>query len=347
MSLPGKIAAHIIQNRIFRHILFWGISFYYLLHFFLLGSDIGRIDIIYTAVFHLPLVAGVYANLLYGMPVFLRRRRYPAYAAFIVVLLGLTVIANRLLFNYVIDFLAPGYFFVSDLSWQELLEFEVVYIGLTMLIRLSGAWFALQESRNRLIRMEKEKAATELAFLKGQINPHFLFNSLNNIYGLVLKKDSMAPSSLLKLSSVMRYMIYESNGDRVPLEKEIAYIEDYIELQRLRVPDASGIVFDVEGDAAGRFVAPLVFVVFIENAFKHGGGHSIYVGLRIHGDRVELQVTNGKVAIDDVDPPQFSGLGIANVRRRLDLLYPDKYGLTVEDRPSSYTVHLHIPFIYQ
>jgi sensor histidine kinase YesM len=338
----------VVQNRICRHILFWVVSFYYLLHFFLIGNEVGTIDYIYTVVFHLPLMVGVYANLCFGMPVLLGRKRYWQYCVFLMLLLLVTVVANRVLFDYVIDYLAPGYFFVSDLSWYELLQFEVVYVGLTLLISLSGSWFALQESRNRLVRLEKEKIDAELSFLKGQINPHFLFNSLNNIYSLVLKKDAYASVNLLKLSSVMRYMIYESNGDFVALDKEIAYISDYIELQRLRVREQSGIRFHVEGGVVGRKVAPLVFIVFIENAFKHGGvasGYEVDIFFNVAGDRLLLCVENVKGIVDEVVSGEYKGLGIANVRRRLDLIYPERYALTIEDGAERYRVELAIPLL--
>lgn len=345
-----RLFSSIVQNRVCRHILFWSVSFYYLLHFFVLSNEIARIDYIYTLVFHLPLIGGVYANLLFGMPVLLSRKRYLGYLGFLAGVLIVAAGANRLLFDYVIDYLAPGYFFVSDLSWHELLEFEAVYIGLTLLIRLSGSWFALQESSRRMMRLEKEKIDAELSFLKGQINPHFLFNSLNNIYGLVLRKDAGASASLLKLSSVLRYMIYESNEVLVPLEKEIAYISDYIELQRLRVRDQSGIQWAVEGQAGGQFVAPLIIIVFVENAFKHGGGgdgYTVDILLRINGDRLQLFVSNGKRPADDVEIPFYKGLGIVNVKRRLDLLYPERYSLTIEDREASYAVELDIPLLKQ
>ena len=204
-----------------QHILFWAVSYYYLIHSFSITNNIEKIDYIYTAVFHFTIILGVYANLYFLIPRFLGKKRYWQYALFFAVLLAITAQLNIFIFNYAIDYLLPGYFFVANFSFLQLVQFGFVYLGLTSLIKLSKAWFRLQESKSVLIRLEKEKAGTELLFLKSQINPHFLFNSLNNIYSLALKKDPLTPQTLLRLSEVMRYMIYESATDLVPLKKEI------------------------------------------------------------------------------------------------------------------------------
>ena len=347
MRIQRSIILRLIRNRICQHILFWAFSYYYLLHYFLISKTIETIDYIYTGVFHLPLLAAVYTNLGVLIPRLFRPKKYFYYAALVLLLLAASVACNKLIFNNVIDYLAPNYFFVSDLNSWELLQFSTIYMGLTTLIRLSGAWFSLQESKRRLVNLEKERINSELSFLRSQLNPHFLFNSLNNIYSLVLKKDATAPASLLKLSSVMRYMIYESDGARVPLKKEMEYISDYVELQRLRVRSPSVIVFDIEGEIADQQIAPLIFIVFIENAFKHGVGTgsqptNLEIRFRIQKDRLQLIVINGKGLIDEVANAEPKGLGIDNVKKRLDLIYPGNYELLVVDGPDKYMITLDL-----
>jgi len=347
MRVLPAIIVRLIQNRICRHILFWAFSYYYLLHFFLISRTIETIDYIYTGVFHLPLLAAVYTNLGILIPRFLRAQKYFYYAALVLLLLAASVACNKLIFDHLIDYLAPNYFFVSDLNTWEILQFSSVYLGLTSLIRLSRAWFSLQESRSRLVYLEKEKINSELSFLRSQLNPHFLFNSLNNIYSLVLKKDATAPASLLKLSSVMRYMIYESDGARVPLKKEIEYISDYVELQRLRVRTPPVIGFDIEGEIVDQTIAPLIFIVFIENAFKHGvgtGSHptNVEIRLKVQRDRLRLIVVNGKGLLDEVAHADPKGLGIGNVKKRLDLIYPGHYDLRIDDGRDKYMITLDL-----
>jgi LytS/YehU family sensor histidine kinase len=293
-------------------------------------------------------VLAVYINGFVLIPRLLGRKKYLLYAVCVLALLTVTAQLNSFIFSYAIDFLLPGYFFVSNFSFWQLVQFGFAYLAITTLLKLSRAWFKLLESKNHLIKLEKEKANTELLFLKMQINPHFLFNSLNNIYSLALKKDAMAPNSILKLAEVMRYMIYESNENAVPLQKEINYINNYIDLQRLRTRDNASIVFNVMGDAECWYVAPLVLLVFIENGFKHGikgAIHESYVNILIQITDAQLQMTveNSKGVIDDIEKDTFRGLGLENVKRRLELLYPGKYELMISDTEEKYTAVLQLP----
>jgi sensor histidine kinase YesM len=333
--------SNVFQNRIVQHILFWSVSYYYLIHSFSITNNIEKIDYIYTGVFHITIVLAVYVNLYFLIPRLLGKRQYLLYALGVIALLAVTAQLNSFIFNYAIDFFLPDYFFVSSFTFWQLVQFGFVYVAITTLLKLSRAWF-------RLVELEKEKANTELLFLKMQVNPHFLFNSLNNIYSLALKKDTMAPDSILKMAQVMRYMIYESNEHVVPLQKELDYINNYIDLQRLRTRDNASIVLNITGEPENRYIAPLILVVFIENGFKHGIKATIHqsfvnILITITDDRLHMQVENSKGVTDDVEKDSFSGLGLENVKRRLELLYPGKYELTINDTEEKYTAVLQLP----
>lgn len=336
------------QNRILQHILFWCLSYYFLIHSFSITNNIETIDFIYTAVFHITIVLAVYINLYVLIPRLLGRKKYLFYALCVLALLAVTAQLNIFIYSYAIDFFLPDYFFVSNFSFLQLVQFGAVYLAITTLLKLSRAWFKLLESKNHLAKLEREKVNTELLFLKMQINPHFLFNSLNNIYSLALKKDAMAPGSILKLAEVMRYMIYESNEDLVPLQKEINYITNYIDLQRLRIRDNASITFEVTGDWENRYIAPLILLVFIENGFKHGIKATIYqsfvnISIHVSNELLHMTVENSKGVIDDVEKDTFRGLGLENVQRRLELLYPEKYELTITDTEEKYLAVLQLP----
>jgi len=337
----------LFQSRILKHVLFWCASYYYLIHFFSITNNIERIDFIYTGVFHVTIILGVYINLLVLIPRLLSKKRYLLYVLCIMALLAITAQLNIFIFSHAIDYFLPGYFFVSNFSFPELVQFGFVYFSVTTLLKLSGAWFRLLESKNHLIRLEQEKANTELLFLKMQINPHFLFNSLNNIYSLSLKKDAMTPDSILKLAEVMRYMIYESNEQQVPLQQEINYLKNYIDLQRLRIRDSASVVFELTGETQGWLIAPLILLVFIENAFKHGIKATIdqgfvHIRMCVTGDYLNMTVENSKGIIDEVENDTFRGLGLENVKKRLDLLYPKEHRLIITDAAEKYTVALQI-----
>ena len=340
----------LFRNRILQHILFWSISYYYLIHSFSITNNIERIDFIYTAVFHITIVLAVYVNLYVLIPRLLGRKKYLFYVLCVLALLAITAQLNIFIYSHAIDFFLPGYFFVSNFDFLQLVQFGAVYLAITTLLKLSRAWFKLLESKNHLAKLEREKANTELLFLKMQINPHFLFNSLNNIYSLALKKDTMAPDSILKLAEAMRYMIYESNENEVPLQKEINYLNNYIALQRLRIRNNESIVFEVTGSAEGWFIAPLILLVFIENGFKHGIKASIYqsfvnILIIVGNGHLHMTVENSKGVIDDVEKDSFRGLGLENVKRRLDLLYPGQYELTITDTEESYRTILQLPLM--
>lgn len=182
--------------------------------------------------------------------------------------------------------------------------------------------------------------------MKSQVNPHFFFNSLNSIYSLALKKDDRAPEVILKLSQLMRYMLYEVGEEKVALEKELELMKAYVELQRLRADDSTLIHFNIEGDIEGKLIAPLLFFPLVENSFKHGvKGTSnegfVTINLQIEGQNLSLKIANNKGETDDVEEGKFGGIGIENVKKRLKLIYPNSE-LIIEDKAESFKVEVKI-----
>ena len=211
-------------------------------------------------------------------------------------------------------------------------------------IKVINQWLR-SEQRNKEIANEKLKA--ELSFLKAQINPHFLFNTLNNIYSLASSQSEHTAPAVMKLSSIMRYVLSEARNDMVPLEKEILFTSHYIELQKMRLTDKTSIDFTIQGDPTGRQIAPLLLLPFVENAFKYGIStrerSPIRILLEIKKDSLYFSVVNHKHINTSLKLAENTGIGISNTRRRLDLLYEDRYTLTIDDKASEFTVHLNIP----
>lgn len=203
-------------------------------------------------------------------------------------------------------------------------------------------WLKTEQNRKET---ENEKLNTELSFLKSQINPHFFFNTLNNIYSLaVVKSDKTAPS-VMKLSQIMRYILTETQHDDVPLSKEVEFINNYIELQQVRLTDKVNVQFTVEGDVESLRIAPLLLIPFIENAFKYGVSTKeetrIHLSLKTNQQRISFQAENYIVSSPGQEPEK-TGIGINNVKRRLELLYPERHQLICEVRNQHYFVHLEI-----
>jgi hypothetical protein len=192
---------------------------------------------------------------------------------------------------------------------------------------------------------KEEKLNAEISFLKAQINPHFLFNTLNSIYSLTLTKDDHASDAVLHLSSMMRYTTSEADKQTVSLSKELDYIANYINLQRLRLPPRARVDYYVEGKTDGLAIAPLLLIPFVENAFKYGvnaeENSAIAINISVGHDRVTLHVHNRKVRVQ-LAQEDGTGLGLENTRRRLEMLYPGKHTLTVKDEPADFTIYLRL-----
>jgi sensor histidine kinase YesM len=197
----------------------------------------------------------------------------------------------------------------------------------------------------RLKQSEKEKLSAELLYFKAQINPHFLFNTLNTIYSLAIQKADNTAEAIVKLSGMMRFVISDASHDYVSLEKEIRYISDYIEFQKIRHGETVKVDYQTHNLLAGERIAPLLLMPFIENAFKFGINPEeesmIQIRISMSGMELHLFVYNRKVGILKGLDSQ-GGLGVENARRRLELLYPDKHHLLINDGEQDYTMDLFI-----
>ncbi|PXY39969.1 sensor histidine kinase [Flavobacterium cheongpyeongense] len=215
--------------------------------------------------------------------------------------------------------------------------------GHTALVYLLGVISSLLFAiSSRLQNVEKEKMKSELAFLKAQINPHFLFNTLNSIYALALKKDDKTPDAVIQLSELMRYIITNANDEVLDLSKEINYITNFVSLQKTRLGDTVSIDYKVNGNAFGKAITPLILISFIENAFKHGVNpdktSEICIAIDIHEKDLTLMVSNKKIFSVESE----TGIGLQNTIERLALLYPDRHQLKIEDSHDKYIVNLTI-----
>jgi LytS/YehU family sensor histidine kinase len=218
--------------------------------------------------------------------------------------------------------------------------FIVIFVGM---LRFAVDWFELEAKRKEV---ENEKLTAELNFLKAQINPHFLFNTLNNLYYLAYTKSDNTTEVIAKLSQMMRYMIYDSNHSKVQLSKEIEYMQNYISLERLRLNNQIPIIFELKGNTENVMIAPLIFITFLENAFKHGVSNNnpnawVNISIELVDGQCIYQVENSKLE-DKTEAHEKSGIGLQNVQRRLELSYPGKYQLMMEDKLDRYIVKLNL-----
>lgn len=287
------------------------------------------------------LIVIAYLNLQYFLPKYLLKKRYLAYfTAVILSVLGYLTVQS--LFDYYLYGYVVGPMRNSDLMESLSYNFfsTLWYLGLMLALKLSLDWYGQQLT---IQRINVEKLNAEVNFLRAQVNPHFLFNILNNLYALTLKKSELAPDVVLKLSEMMEYMLYDSTDEKVLLEKEVGYLSNYIELERLRFSGEAAIRLNINPALNGQEIAPFLLLPLIENAFKHGlGKQPDHSWLNVD---IGLEKSTLTVIIENTKPPAVNGgckggIGLDNLRKRLQLLYPDKHRLELEDRKNTFLAKL-------
>ena len=217
----------------------------------------------------------------------------------------------------------------------------LLMMGMNIGIKL---YFKQRGDRKRLEQLEKENLEQQLEYLKYQINPHFLMNTLNNIHALVDIDPEKSKQTILELSKMMRFVLYEGNKQVVPLDREIAFLQNYIQLMKLRYTDKVKITVDVPKNLPNKEVPPLMFITFVENAFKHGVSYRqasfIDIAISIGEDKLVFDCRNSRIPKED---DKHGGVGLANVKKRLELIYGNRYALDIKDEQDTYTVKLSLP----
>lgn len=296
---------------------------------------------------------GVYFNLYYLIPKFLEKGKYGLYG----ILLLLTILTTAAV-------TISGYYasaFISGKTFQELfgrspddymyffktysLPSTVACMTLGMSIKLTKNW--IQSTRRQQL-LEKEKLETELKFLRSQFNPHFLFNTINSIFFLIHKNPMLASDALAKFSDLLRFQLYECNEMQIPLTNELTYLENFIELQKLRVNKNVEITLDIDPKPKYHLaIAPFVLITFTENAFKHLSEYAdklnwIKISLKLSEFDFQFNISNSVDSIRKEEVMNYGGLGLKNIKRRLDLIYPDQYKLEIQQGTESFEVQLNL-----
>ncbi|HEY9535377.1 MAG TPA: histidine kinase [Mucilaginibacter sp.] len=289
------------------------------------------------------LVIIAYLNLHIFLPKYLAKKKYGAYVSAILFSV-LTYLVIQSLYDYYLYGYIVGPLYNSNM-WESVSYnfFSTLwYLALMLALKLSLDWYGQQLL---IQRITVEKLHAEVDFLRAQVNPHFLFNILNNLYALTLKKSELAPDVVLKLSSMMEYMLYDSNDEKVLLAKELEYLHNYVELERLRFGAGAVITFNAGKVDPGQKIAPLLLLPLVENAFKHGlskqtADSVLHISISAHDDTLIAEVENTKPAL--VSSQYKGGIGLNNLRKRLELLYPGRHDLQLQDQATTYKATLRI-----
>lgn len=357
MKLSANII-NIINSRLVRNTLFWAAMIY-----IVWNNDSGNkilpasVYITGIAITTSILMAYTYANNLWLMPAYMRPKKYGAYTWRAALLTLITAIVFVLSVKaYMVRYPLVKIHHISIFSTivdtsrtleQILYEINSCYWGLIVwLFILSTAWYMNDYARQRKIleAAEHKQLETELHFLKNQVNPHFLFNTLNNLYGLSLKKADEAPEAILRLSSILRYMLYESDAERVSFEKEKEVMQAYIDLELLRLPQGNDFKFHIAADKE-YLVPPLLWLPVLENVFKHGTrviADKYFIDFRVEIKDNLLSVYSSNNYKEGNNNDVQGGIGLSNLRKRLALLYPNKHSINTTTNGDAYVVNITV-----
>lgn len=335
-----------LNNRILQHTLFWvaHVVFYAVIY----GSYFDN----YTQTFYEeliflpPKIFFTYAVLYYLLPDYLLPGKYVQFFIGFTVAALIGAVATRYIafnFDYPIYFpeaLKDSFMYFPKIAKMVAGLLPPMFIAVA--IKLLKYWYANQQAQKDLLQ---EKLEAELKFLKTQIHPHFLFNTLNNLYALTLKKSDLAPAVVLKLSELINYMLYECHENLVPLEKEVKFIYNYVDIEQLRYGDKLDVDIRLNGDVGKSKIAPLLLLPFVENCFKHGASLEleqswVKIDIDVQDDQILFKVENNKGSSLTTNGNQ--GIGITNVRRRLDLLYNGDHELKIINGNETFLVILSI-----
>jgi len=339
-----------LGNRIVWHILFW--VCYIAMYTIIYGNfEDSYGSEFFWAMAYLPLkIIAAYFVLYYVIPRFFLQKKYVAATVITALTILLAALLQRVLdYHYFYpmyhhEWMSGGVFNIPKILKNTLSIYPAV--ALAAFIKITK-YFYSEESKS--LELQQQKLQAELNFLKGQIHPHFLFNTLNNLYALTLKKSENSPEVVLKLSELLSFMLYECNSRTVPLSKELKLIENYIALEKIRYDDRLTITHEIEGDISKNKIPPMLLLPFVENAFKHGTSDSIdevwvNISIKVDGESLHLSVENSN-GYDSIEKNEFEyqkGIGLTNVKRRLELLYEDNYSLETKDAEDQYSVSLHV-----
>jgi two-component system, LytTR family, sensor kinase len=323
----------------FIHIIIWICLFAYpFLFHYVPFTDLWAV--LRITFFLLFLLLFFYTNSLILIPKLLSRKKVLLYLLSIIVFIILISFAT----GYTQIFFNPAYKpELFDRSFNTGVITSILTWLISSGIKVTTEWFRHQQLMKSI---ENEKLNTELNFLKSQVNPHFLFNSLNNIYSLENKRSPDTSTAILRLSDLVRYMLYETSPEFVSLEKEINYLKNYIELQRLSLSKEVKVDFVISGDYSFKKIEPMLLIPLVENVFKHGlsylNNSGVFISINISGSELDLITKNSLFESNSATDQKKTGIGLSNLRKRLNLLYPGKHSLIITKNEGLFITHLKI-----
>lgn len=285
-------------------------------------------------------------NLYWLLPKYLKKEKYALFTTLFIVNLIVFAQINPWFFNVLVDTFFKDYFFISYHNTIEIYFIFSVFFILTALIKLAEDWVFLNQLENRALKIQNQHIENQLHYLKGQINPHFLFNSLNVLYSLAIEEKKEVTNAILQLSYILRYVIYDVNADKITIKKEIELLTNYIEFEKNRHVQNSTITFDYKVDEDLE-IYPMLLLPLLENSFKHGlksGTLNPHINMEliVKNKKIDFVISNNfKESTNNTTKEEY-GIGLKNIQENLSLIYPDKHLFSIENSHPIFTVRLTI-----
>jgi len=359
-----------------RHLLFWLVWCIYWLTTYLIPTQwvpawnfsgplpqiqqYGFVVSCFRILMNTTLMTIIYMGLTYGIIYFIlprylsKNNNWIITTVYLLLFISIVALINYLFFLLVFSISTRlGYFqkmpdmeFILPVWGRQILFNYPTIVGFALAIKLLKSWYLKQEEAAQVAR---EKINAELQLLKAQVHPHFLFNTLNNIYSFIINDSPSAPEVLKKLSTLLRYIIYECNQPLVKLEKELKMIRDYIDLEKIRYGENFNLSLQIQGNAINKMICPLLLIPFLENSFKHGASQMlahpwVNLDITIGEENLQFDLTNNKPTYS-AERTVTKGLGLNNVKKRLAILYPGLHSLNIIEDVMSFSVSLKVPLL--
>jgi two-component system, LytTR family, sensor kinase len=331
------------SREILFHSLFWFLAYIFWVYVFRNNTLVLTRTITIQFCYLIFIAANFYFNTLYNIPSHLDRKQYLKFG-----ILFLFAITATAFIRVPVSHLVNTYLFkitVTDFDYTGVFYNSFINILFWVVLLLGGKMISDKIRAGAYItKLEREKDINELNFLRAQFNPHFLFNSINSIYGHIDKTNKPAREMLLKFSEMLRYQLYECNVEEIELDREMNYLKNYISLQKSRMDERIRVVSCFDSANGNRRIAPLLLIAFIENAFKYvgfseGKDNFIQISLKQEPGNLHFNIVNSRDGCQ-LKSEHSSGLGIANARRRLELLYPGRHALQIDDNAEFFDLDL-------
>lgn len=343
-SLLNKTDYH--RPLLFNSVL-WFLAFVVLLFIFSKGTIPIAVDYIYTIIFLISLAIPVSINFYVLIPKFLKKEKYVIYIFLFILNLIVFASLSCWLLQPILDLLFPNYFFISYLSKSNVFLVFAIFFIATTLLKLAEDWFYYNTNENKILKLKNQQIETQLSALRAQINPHFLFNSLNVIYALALEKKEGVTNAIVQLSDILRYVIYDSDTERVSLKEEISLLKNYIAFQNHRVDTPTPTEFNILVQNEQYKIYPMLLLPLLENSYKHGiiAGETmtpIKIELQQSGSQFKFTITNANLNTKNQLKNRHSGVGIENLRKNLNLVYPHQHQFKVDETKDIFKITLNI-----